>query len=149
MFALDGVLLDERLAVAEVAALPQARVKRLQALGCLPNEDDERHVANLRANVKPDLCLVRHARGGVDLVLVHPAVQQRTDRGASTRDPQVVGVSQQARTEFLGLLLCRSLGANVAWLLDRDAVCEDDALARAVRMTRSPVLGSSPADTRT
>jgi hypothetical protein len=49
------VLLDERLPGAQGPAFPQPGVERLQPLRGLADEQHERHVAELRHDVEPDL----------------------------------------------------------------------------------------------
>ncbi len=92
-----GVLLDERRARAQGAALPQPAVQRLKPLGGVADEQHQRHVTDGREDVHPDLRLVGHVRGGVDLVLLHPPFEQGANRRLGTCDLEFVGVRQQLR----------------------------------------------------
>lgn len=124
---LDRVLLDEGPAVAQRAAPPQAAVERLQPLRRLPDEQHERDVAEVRADVHPDLRLVGHPGRRVDLVLRHPAFEQRADRRLGPGDLQLVGFREEAGPNLLGLAVRRLLRA-VSGALDVDALAQHDPL---------------------
>jgi hypothetical protein len=133
--AVDRVHLDERLAAAQTSATPQVRVERLDSLGGAADEEHEWDVAQLGLDVDPDLRLVRHARGGIDLVLGHPTVQERPYGRFGAADLQGVRLGLEPREDLLSLAVGLSLGALApglgSGLSDLHRLVQDDPLAGA------------------
>jgi hypothetical protein len=74
------VPLDERPPGAQRPTLPQPAVKGLHSLRGVPDEERERHVADVGQDVGTDLGVVGRPCGGVDFVELHPALQESLNR---------------------------------------------------------------------
>jgi hypothetical protein len=133
-------VLDEWLAVTAQPTAPKIGVEAFQALGRVPGEQQQRHVAEHGADVIPNDPLVVHAGRRVQLVLPKPAVQQGAEGRLRTRD-----FSESASAWSRVRIFSASF-----WAARSDRSLPGFSIVTESTSTRrSPVAGSFPADTRT